>query len=156
MKRIALYPDCIIGAGGDMSDWQYIQSLLKNQYVEEYYQGGGMKAKHVFSLMSRIMYERRSKNDPLWCSLVIAGYDGSGFLGCVDYQGTMYQSETIATGYGAYIAQPILRKQCEGKNLTEEQARKVMNDCLRILFYRDARSLNNVSQIITTGSNSSY
>jgi 20S proteasome subunit beta 7 len=145
MKRIALYDNMIIGAGGDMSDWQYIQEFLRKQYVQEYYQGGGLQPKHVYSLLSRVMYERRSKSDPLWCSLVIGGFEkDKGFLGYVDYQGTTYESETIATGYGAYIAQPILRKQCEGKNLTEAQAKKIMDDCLRVLFYRDARSLNNV------------
>ena len=61
-------------------------------------------------------------------------------------QGTTYQSSTIATGYGAYIAQPLLRKAVEGKetSLTEEEAIKIMDDCMRVLFYRDARSLNKV------------
>jgi 20S proteasome subunit beta 7 len=67
-------------------------------------------------------------------------------LGCVDYQGTTYQSSTIASGYGAYLAQPLLRKAVEGKEdtLTESEAEKIIDDCLRVLFYRDARSLNNV------------
>ena len=67
-------------------------------------------------------------------------------MGCVDYQGTTYKSSTIATGYGAYITQPILRKAVEGKEevLTEQDAEKILNDCMRILFYRDARSINNV------------
>ena len=68
------------------------------------------------------------------------------FLGCVDYQATTYKASTIATGYGAYLAQPILRKAVEGKEdvLTEQDAEKILNDCMRILFYRDARSINNV------------
>jgi hypothetical protein len=68
------------------------------------------------------------------------------FLGYVDYQGTTYESPTIATGYGAYIAQPLLRKAVEGKEdtLTEEEAAKILDDAMRVLFYIDARSLNNV------------
>jgi 20S proteasome subunit beta 7 len=64
----------------------------------------------------------------------------------VDYQGTTYESPTIATGYGAYIAQPLLRKAVEGNEdtLTEEQAIKILDESMRVLFYRDARSLNNV------------
>jgi 20S proteasome subunit beta 7 len=62
-------------------------------------------------------------------------------------QGTTYQSSTIATGYGAYIAQPLLRKAVEGKEdtLTEAEAIKILDDANRVLFYRDARSLNKVS-----------
>lgn len=68
---------------------------------------------------SKVMYERRSKSDPLWNSLVVGGVKhGKHFLGYVDYQGTTYQSSTIATGYGAYIAQPLLRKAVEGNEAT--------------------------------------
>lgn len=73
----------------------------------------------------------------------------SRFLGFVDLQGTCYESSTIASGYGAYIAQPLLRKAVEGKedSLTEQEATALLNDCLRVLYYRDARSLNRVSNL---------
>lgn len=29
--------------------------------------------------------------------------------------------------------------------MSQEEAEKVMDDCMRVLFYRDARSLNKVS-----------
>lgn len=69
------------------------------------------------------------------------------FLGYVDLLGTTYSSPTIATGYGAYFAQPLLRKAVEGREttLTEEEARKILQECMKVLFYRDARSLNKVS-----------
>ena len=65
----------------------------------------------------------------------------------VDLLGTTYTASTIATGYGAYIALPLLRKEVEGREdtLTEEQARRIMEQSLKVLFYRDARSLNKVS-----------
>jgi 20S proteasome subunit beta 7 len=44
------------------------------------------------------------------------------------------------------LAQPILRRRVEGREdeLTEEEAVEIMNECLRVLFYRDARSMNKV------------
>jgi 20S proteasome subunit beta 7 len=93
------------------------------------------------------MYKRRSDSNPLWNSLIVGGInENKPFLGYVDLQGTTYQSSTIATGYGAYIAQPLLRKAVEGKEstLTEAEAIKILDDCNRVLFYRDARSLNKV------------
>lgn len=64
------------------------------------------------------------------------------FLGCVNLLGTTYQASTIATGYGAYLAQPILREAVEGKEdqLTEEEARIILEKAMTVLWYRDARS----------------
>lgn len=68
------------------------------------------------------------------------------FLGYVDLLGTTYTASTLATGYGSMIAQPLLRKYVEGREeeLTEEQAKKIIEECMKVLFYRDARSLNKV------------
>ena len=76
------------------------------------------------------------------CSRIIQ----SRFLSYVDLLGTTYTASTLATGYGAYIAQPLLRKAVEGREdvITEEEARKILEDSMRVLFYRDARSLNKV------------
>lgn len=71
------------------------------------------------------------------------------FLAYVDLLGTTYSASTLATGYGAYIAQPLLRKAVEGREneLTEQEALEIMEQCLRVLFYRDARSLNKVGDL---------
>ena len=70
------------------------------------------------------------------------------FLSYVDLLGTTYSASTLATGYGAYIALPLMRKAVEGREdtLTEEEARKIIEDSMKVLFYRDARSLNKVSR----------
>jgi len=63
-------------------------------------------------------------------------------LGYADLLGTTYQASTVATGYGAYLAQPILREAVEGKEdqLEEAQAQELLERCMKILWYRDARS----------------
>jgi 20S proteasome alpha/beta subunit len=83
----------------------------------------------------------------VWAGLI------HSFLGYVDLQGTTYDAPTLATGYGAHIAQPLLREAFEAKAgtdgkgplLTAEEAEKVIADCMKVLFYRDARSINKVS-----------
>lgn len=67
--------------------------------------------------------------------------------------GTTYSAPTLATGFGAHIAQPLLREAYEkkagidgkGPLLTAEEAEELLNECMKVLFYRDARSLNKVS-----------
>ncbi|KAI8972128.1 nucleophile aminohydrolase [Pilobolus umbonatus] len=145
-----LYPageHTIVGCSGDVSDYQYIQHLIDSVMIKEHCADDGhvLSAPQLYEYLWRVMYNRRSKFNPLWNSLVVGGIDkGEKFLGYVDLRGTTYQSTTIATGFGAHLARPILRKRVEGREneITEEEAIEIMNDCLRVLFYRDARSLN--------------
>lgn len=73
----------------------------------------------------------------------------SSFLGAIDLKGTPYQSASIATGFGSHLAQPILRKELELRggedNITEEQAVEILKKCMKVLWYRDARSMNKVN-----------
>lgn len=138
----------VVGAGGDMSDFQYLQRILDDLIIEEEItaqDGHKLGPAEIHEYLSQVMYGRRSKLNPLWNSLLVGGVrDGKRFLAYVDLLGTTYTASTLATGYGAYIAQPLLRKAVEGKEdvMTEQEARKIIEDCMRVLFYRDARSLN--------------
>lgn len=60
----------------------------------------------------------------------------------VDLIGTMYEDDVIATGFGNYVCLPLLRKA--GNNLTKDEAKKVLEDCMRVLFYRNCRSSTKV------------
>ncbi|KAJ7208002.1 proteasome endopeptidase complex beta subunit [Mycena pura] len=137
----------VIGAGGDMSDFQYLQSILDELMVDEFCASDGhtLGPAEVHNYLSELMYARRSKMDPLWNSLLVGGFkDGKRFLAYVDLLGTTYASSTLATGYGAYIAQPLLRRAVEGNEdtLTKEEARKILEQSMQVLFYRDARSID--------------
>jgi len=145
----------VIGAGGDMSDFQHLQHQLDCLIISEftYEDGHKLGPTEIYEYLSRVMYARRSKMDPLWNSLLVGGYkDGKSFLGYVDLLGTTYTASTLATGYGAYIAQPLLRKAVEGREheLTEEEGVKIIEESMRVLFYRDARSLNKYQVAVVT------
>lgn len=75
----------------------------------------------------------------------------NSFLGCVDKIGIAFEAPTIATGFGAYLAQPILRDAFEkDPSMSLEEARQVITKCLQVLFYRDARSLNKYEIAVIT------
>ncbi|KAJ3393609.1 Proteasome subunit beta type-7 [Lobulomyces angularis] len=144
----------VVGASGDNSDFQYITHTLEGVTTEEYDWDDGHKLgpKNVFEYLHRLMYGRRNKMNPLWNSLVVGGLKkGEKFLGYIDLKGTTYQSEAIATGFGSYLAIPLLRKATENgryKTLSEQDAKKLLEDCLRVLWYRDATA-NNKIQVAT-------
>ena len=60
-------------------------------------------------------------------------------MGTTDLYGTHYEDNFVATGLGAHMALPLLRKHWK-EGLTEEEARKLLVDCMRVLFYRDTRA----------------
>eukprot|EP01133_Synstelium_polycarpum_P009125 gene9125-10701_t len=94
--------------------------------------------------MARVMYNRRNKGDPFWNNLVVMGYhNNESFLGKVDLVGTCYKDDFIATGYGAHMALPLMRNAYR-PDLTLDEAKKLILDCLRVLFFRDARSSKKV------------
>lgn len=67
--------------------------------------------------------------------------DGTPFLGSVDKLGTAFEDKAICTGYGVYLGVPLLRDTLKKKpKLNEDEAKKLVHDCMEVLFYRDARS----------------
>jgi 20S proteasome subunit beta 7 len=130
-----------------MSDFQFIQSLLEELIIEEITAADGhtLGPAEIHEYLSQVLYARRTKMNPLWNSILVGGFkDGKKFLSYVDLLGTTYSASTLATGYGSYIAQPLLRKAVEGREhvLTESEARKILEESMKVLYYRDARSLN--------------
>ena len=83
--------------------------------------------------------------------MLVAGLDGENkpFLSSLDLLGTTYSSPTLATGFGAHIAQPLLRKVADEESkvegVTRERAIEAIKECMKVLFYRDARSLDRYS-----------
>ncbi|KIJ92673.1 hypothetical protein K443DRAFT_685103 [Laccaria amethystina LaAM-08-1] len=137
----------MIGAGGDMSDFQYIQNMLDELMIDEFTAQDGLALgpAEIHEYLSQVLYARRTKMNPLWNSILVGGFkDGQRFLAYVDLLGTTYSASTLATGYGSYIAQPLLRKAVEGREdvITEAEALEIIETSMRVLYYRDARSLN--------------
>ena len=52
-------------------------------------------------------------------------------------------------GYGGYLAMPILRKE-HRNDLSYDEAKVLMEECLKVLFYRDARTINKVQLATVT------
>jgi len=159
VKRLRPYTDvAVIGIGGDVSDMQYIDRMLRELETEENYSSSGHKlnARNLHTYLSKVMYKRRSDMNPLWNAILVAGLDGDEepYLASVDLLGTTFSAPTLATGYGAMLAQPLLRKLAEtdedAKKVTQEKAIAAIKECLKVLFYRDARSMDRYSIAMVT------
>jgi len=140
----------LLGASGEYSDFQAIVQLLKSNALEEscasgLYDESGANAKETWNYLRAVMYNRRNKMDPLWSSVLVAGRDehGKSFLGYVDKIGMTVEENLFATGMGSYLVLSLLREKYK-PDLQEGEARALLEDCMRVLFYRDARSTNRI------------
>lgn len=150
-RLIKVGPKTIVGVSGDISDMQYIQQLLDDMEIENNYHSScadeeeQLKPSYVFEYLSSVMYQRRSKINPLWNAIIVGGIeDGKPFLRYVNLLGVTYSSPTLATGFGAHMALPLLRKLADSEedvqNIDLETAKNAILECMKVLYYRDARS----------------
>ncbi|PZC80504.1 proteasome subunit beta type-4 [Helicoverpa armigera] len=133
----------LLGNGGDYADYQYLKDIIEQKIIDEQCIGDGLhlKPRSLHCWLTRVLYNKRSKMDPLWSNYVVAGMqDGEPFLGAVDKLGTAYEDAAIATGLGAYMATPLVREAVDKGNLDEEGAKALVRKCMEVLFYRDARA----------------
>ncbi len=102
----------VIASSGDIADFQYLHSIIKSKQVDEEIRGGGvtMRPEALHCWLTRVLYNRRSRFDPLWNTVVVGGMqEDKPFLGVVDMIGTAWREDKVATGLGAYVAIPIMK-----------------------------------------------
>ena len=156
VKRLRTFSETsVVGFGGDVSDMQYLDRLLNALAISEDTQSSStahtLNARQLHTYLSKVMYKRRSEINPLWNTLLVAGVDEESepFLASVDLLGTTFSAPTLATGFGAHLAVPILRKvapnESAANQLSQEQAVEAIKECMKVLYYRDARSMDQYS-----------
>lgn len=142
----------LLAVGGDLSDFDQIKMYVEENASADYCadDGHAMTPKALHQYLARVMYNRRNKMDPLWNRIAVAGFHADApFLGLVDLVGTHFEAEVVATGFGEHLGLPLLRKAYR-PDITVEEAKKVIVDIMKVLFYRDARSLDRIQVATVT------
>lgn len=143
---------CLLGVGGDLSDFDQVKSMVDELTTKDYCFDDGhvISVRGLYQYVARVMYNRRNKMDPLWNEVVVGGVqDGAPVLGVVDLVGTHFESEVIATGFGEYLALPLLRKAYR-EDITVAEGKDVIREVLKVLYYRHARTIDRVEIAIVT------
>ncbi|KAL6046392.1 Proteasome subunit beta [Balamuthia mandrillaris] len=76
LRRIRKLGDnTLIGGSGEYSDYQYLMTVLEELIDTDkaYEDGNKLRPQEIYSYLTRVMYGRRNKFDPLWNQLVVAG-----------------------------------------------------------------------------------
>ncbi|KAF6150475.1 hypothetical protein GIB67_030276 [Kingdonia uniflora] len=134
----------IIGASGEISDFQEIMRYLDELIIHDnmWDDGNSLGPKEIHNYLTRVMYNRRNKFDPLWNTLVLGGIkNGQKYLGMVSSIGVHFEDDHIATGFGNHLARPILRDEWK-EDMSFEDAVKLLEKCMLVLLYRDRSAIN--------------
>lgn len=157
----------IIGCSGDYADFQFIKKHIDQKVTDDYCHDDGieLQPRSLFNWLTRVLYQRRSRFEPLWLDLVVGGMqDGVPFLGHVDVRGRAYEDSAIATGYGKHLAVPLLREETEKVRhlgpqvagveaaglITQKVAQALVRKSMEVLYYRDGRSDPQYKQAVST------
>lgn len=135
--------------GGDYADFQFIKQHIDEIILSDFSNDDKilLKPKDLFTWLTRIFYNRRSKFNPLWLDMVVGGMqDEEPFLGHINMRGRAYTNDVISTGFGTHLALPLLREYSEKGTMNEQQAKTVVKKCMEVLFYRDCRGYPKYSQ----------
>jgi len=149
----------IIGASGEFSDFQYIRKLLDQEELDDFYaeDGSDKGARQYGEYLGRVMYNRRSKFNPLYNQIVIGGFQDTKvgedrsepYLAYIDNVGTTFEDNFIATGFGGHLSIPMLRKSWH-EDMSANDASQLLSDCLRVLYARDCRAFNRFTRATCT------
>eukprot|EP00928_Gymnodinium_smaydae_P035820 TRINITY_DN25137_c3_g1_i1.p2 TRINITY_DN25137_c3_g1~~TRINITY_DN25137_c3_g1_i1.p2 ORF type:complete len:243 (+),score=55.48 TRINITY_DN25137_c3_g1_i1:98-826(+) len=141
IKQVGQYS--LLGCSGEISDFQYLGDMLDELDLEDWLNEDGcsLGPREFSSYIGRVMYNRRSKFNPLYNQFVMVGKkkDEKSLLAFVDHQGTYFEEDYIATGFGSYLAMPLLRNEWKPE-ITLEEATALIKKCLTVCFYRDCRA----------------
>lgn len=148
----------VVACSGDYGDFQEVKESLERMVISEkaHADGHDHSPRGIFSYLTRLMYHKRTRIEPYWNTWAVGGFkDGEPFLGYVDMIGVAYESPIVATGIGKYYALPLMREASEqivreGRELTEDDAKDIVKRALRVLLYRDCRTINKYEFAVVT------
>jgi 20S proteasome subunit beta 7 len=153
-RLLKVNKNTVLAMAGDYADFQFIQQHIAKKSMADFCSDDGYEwtPGSLHSWLTRVLYNCRSKLDPMWNSYVVGGLDeGKSYLGGLTMLGVSYTAPYMATGFGRYIAQPFLADQLEkNPNMDEKMAREVAIHALRLLYYRNKESNNKYQLAVVT------
>ena len=103
----------VIAAGGDYADFQFLSDIIKQKQIDEECCDDGqvLKPRALHCWLTRVLYNRRSKFDPLWNVIAVAGMQVR-FTSSVSHQlsaESLYRTESLSLASSTCRAQHLPR-----------------------------------------------
>lgn len=139
----------LVAFGGDHADFHWLQNVIERQVAEFASYGEELTPKALHAFLTTLLYHRRSRFDPVWNTLVVAGTQleddvKTPFIGLVNQRGVAYPTRHVATGFGAMLLNQLIETEWRKKTdkLTKDEAVAVMKKALELSIYHDCTASN--------------
>ncbi|VDK75160.1 unnamed protein product [Litomosoides sigmodontis] len=136
----------VIAFGGDHADFQWLQNVIERQTCElkSHDPNADLSPKMLHGFLTSLLYYRRTRMNPLWNTLVVAGMQRQNdelepFIGVITSRGVAYRTKSVATGLGAMLLNQVIEtehRKNDGK-LSKEQAIDILRKSLELSIYHD-------------------
>lgn len=145
--------DCILVFTGLLSDIQFLKKFIKQEIESDV--GRRMDPQGIHKMVQRILYQKRSEAAPMNVSVIVCGVhekkntifentDEKGrMIGAVNSKGNFWFDDSVAISFSSNFVLPVLREK-DLVNMEREDAIKMMEECFRLLCYKDCRSTNTI------------
>nr|8ADN_M Chain M, Proteasome subunit beta type-7 [Vairimorpha necatrix]8ADN_a Chain a, Proteasome subunit beta type-7 [Vairimorpha necatrix] len=142
VRRIfRLSSNTLISLSGEISDIQFLMNELNKLNESDPVK---MSPRGYLNLVQGILYNKRSRVEPLNVSVSIVGVDDDDFLvSCVNHLGNFYEDNIVCTGLSNMIALPFLRT-CNVLDLERDEAISLVEKAMTVMCYRSCRSSNRI------------
>jgi 20S proteasome subunit beta 7 len=139
----------LLGSAGEYSDFQEVTRILREVALDDILDNRSfLGPKEITNYLSSIHYYKRNKMNPYWNSTIIGGinWDSSPVLYSIDQFGTLLTGDWMLVGMAQYFCNAVITPYYpeDYRQLTRERAVELIEQCFRVLFYRDTRAGNNV------------
>ena len=106
-------------------------------------------------MIGNFQYRKRMRADPVEVSAVVAGINkktNEVFLGCSDHQGLKLEKDYFLTGLAKHYCDVLFTNHWKA-DMTEAEARQLVEMCATIMFIRDKKALDQMQFSTITHAN---
>lgn len=145
--------NCIAAFSGLLSDIQFLKKFIRDELESD--DARKMDPQGIHKMVQRILYARRSQGKPMMVSVIVCGVnpkengvfeatDEIGrMVGVVNSKGNFWFDSSAALSLSSNFVLPILRER-DLDELSKDEAIALMEECFKILCYKDCRSTNRI------------
>ncbi|KAL4486451.1 hypothetical protein ABPG72_018405 [Tetrahymena utriculariae] len=134
--------NCAFASSGEFADFQELSRLIDEMTNQTYLNDDNITytPRDYGNYISQLQYHYRNKMNPLYLWNVIGGINNDKpYLAHIDLYGTYIEANHVSTGFGNYLCGPLFEKGWRA-DMSEQEAKQLVNTCFQALFYRDARA----------------
>eukprot|EP01060_Flectonema_neradi_P041017 TRINITY_DN956_c0_g1_i7.p1 TRINITY_DN956_c0_g1~~TRINITY_DN956_c0_g1_i7.p1 ORF type:complete len:221 (+),score=38.06 TRINITY_DN956_c0_g1_i7:54-716(+) len=137
---------------GSIGDTQSMEEYVRELELEDLVSADGFSQtspKEIYSYLKLVIYNKRSNFEPWMVGTIVGGKEKGKepFIGWINSLGNHFEGNCASAGIAHYLCDNILQDATEGdkwKSLSRDDAKKLIESCMRILVVQDAAGFSRV------------